>query len=413
MVSQNILRKYAQLAVVMGSNVQPGQTLMIQADTDSNYFVRLCVEEAYKAGAKEVLVEWNDQLTSRIHYDHASTETLKEVKSYILDKTQYWMDNKICRLNVYSPIPGLLEGVDPQKIQEVAIAQMAPKVRQEFKQFSMANKTQWCLISIPNKQWAEKCFPNETCEKAIELLWHSILSAVHVNEDNDPISVWVEHNKVLHAHNEALNNFNFKSLHFKNSKGTDLEVGLVKDHIWCGGSEISQNGVEFNPNMPTEESFTMPDRERVYGRVYSTKPLNYGGVLIDEFWLEFNDGKVVDFDAKENRETLARLLDFDEGSRHIGEIALISDDSPISNSKVLFYNTLFDENASCHMALGAAYPMNVKGGLQMNEEELFEAKANRSSQHEDFMFGSSDMEIIGETYDKEMIQVFKDGNFVF
>ncbi len=412
MTTNELKRKYAQLIVQVGSNVQKGQRLVIHSDVESYEFTRLCVEEAYKAGAKEVIVEWNDQKSGRLDYEYMDLETLQEVKPYTLEKLRWYMDEMVARLNVYTPNPGLLEGIDPEKIQKTAIAQMKPEVRQEFKRFSMNNVTQWCLASIPSVDWAKKVFPDKEEDEAVKAMWESILYAVRVSEDKDPIQEWKEHNKTLHSNNKKLNDYNFKSLHFKNSKGTDLVVGLVKDHIWSGGAETASNGVVFNPNMPTEESFTMPDRNHVDGRVYSMMPLNYGGVLIDEFYLEFKDGKVVDFDAKENKESLARLLDFDEGSRHIGEIALISYDSPISNLDILFYNTLFDENASCHMALGAAYPMNIKGGHDMSVEELMKHGGNTSSQHVDFMFGSSDLEITGLTYDGKEVEVFKEGNFV-
>lgn len=413
MVTQELKREYAKLAVTVGSNIQPGQRLVLHSDVESAEFARLCVEEAYKAGAKEVILEWNDQILSRLHYEYQDIETLEEVKTYQLDKLTYFMDEKVARLNIYTPNPGILEGIDPEKIQKAAMAQMAPKQRQDFKRYSMNNVTQWSLVSIPSKAWSKKVFPELNEEEALEAMWKAILGSVRVEEGKDPVEAWNKHNQMLHAHNKLLNDYNFKSLHFKNSKGTDLVVGLVPNHVWCGGAETALNGVVFNPNMPTEESFTMPDRNHVDGRVYSTTPLNYGGVLIDEFWLEFKDGKVVDFDAKENRDSLQRLLDFDEGSRHIGEIALISYDSPISNLGILFYNTLFDENASCHMALGAAYPMNLKGGQSMSVEELQASGANTSSQHEDFMFGSEDMSITGLTQDDQVVDVFVNGNFVF
>jgi aminopeptidase len=214
------------------------------------------------------------------------------------------------------------------------------------------------------------------------------------------------------AHNKVLNDYNFKSLHFLNSLGTDLVVSLVDNHIWAGGGEESTKGVYFNPNVPTEENFTMPYKYGVNGKVVATKPLNYQGNLIEEFWLEFKDGKVVDFDAKAQKETLSNLINFDEGSSYLGEVALISHDSPISNSNILFFNTLFDENASCHLALGRAYPMNVKGGTTMTKEELLEAGSNLSMAHSDFMFGSACMNIVGTQQDGTKVQIFKNGNFV-
>ncbi|MFA5720044.1 MAG: aminopeptidase, partial [Acholeplasmataceae bacterium] len=221
-----------------------------------------------------------------------------------------------------------------------------------------------------------------------------------------------KHNKALKTHSTLLNEYNFKQLHFKNSLGTDLVVGLVKDHIWVGGGEVAANGVYFNPNIPTEETFTMPDKLVTSGKVVATKPLNYGGKLIEDFYLEFKDGKVVNYDAKKEKETLKNILTFDENASYIGEIALISHDSPINNTNILFYNTLFDENASCHMALGRAYPMNIKGGIGADIKDLEKRGYNNSMVHVDFMFGSPDLEITGLTYDGKKIKVFEKGNFV-
>ena len=223
---------------------------------------------------------------------------------------------------------------------------------------------------------------------------------------------WDVHTKRLHHNNQVLNDFNFKSLHFTSGLGTDLTVELVKNHIWAGGNEESTKGVIFNANMPTEENFSMPLKTGVNGIVYASKPLNYNGVLVKDFWLRFKDGKVVEYDAKEGLETLKSLVEYDEGSSYLGEVALVNYDSPISNSKILFMNTLFDENASCHLALGRAYPMNIKGGHEMSQEELDQAGSNNSMEHEDFMFGTSDMNIVGTRFDGSLVQVFKDGNFV-
>lgn len=410
---QDLKRKYAKLAVTVGANIQKGQRLLIHSDVTTADFTRLCIEEAYKAGAKEVIVDWNDQQASRIDYVNMDVEVLKEVKEHALARLEYLMHEGVARLNVLAPMPSVLEGVDANKIQQYMVAQSAPETRKKWRKYSMNNESQWSLAAVPNPIWAKQIFPQLDEEEGVAKLWDAVLKSVRVDEESDPIENWKKHNETLHAHNKMLNDYNFKSLHFKNSKGTDIVIGLVKNHVWAGGSEKALNGHVFNPNMPTEESFTMPDRLNVNGRVYATMPLNYNGVLIDEFWLEFKDGKVVDFDAKENKETLQNLLDFDEGSRHIGEIALISHDSPISNMGILFYNTLFDENASCHMALGAAYPMNIKGGSSMSSEELLENNANVSNVHSDFMFGSSDMSIVGLTQDDQEVDVFVDGNFVF
>jgi aminopeptidase len=260
--------------------------------------------------------------------------------------------------------------------------------------------------------WAKKVFPDMEEDKAEEALWDAIFKASRVTEDNDPVKEWNEHNARLIKHNKILNDFQFKALHFKNEIGTDLTVELVENHVWSGGQEEATTGTVFNPNIPTEENFTMPLKTGVNGKVVATKPLDYQGNLIEDFWLEFKDGKVVDYDAKEGKDNLKNLIEFDEGSSYLGEVALIGYDSPISQSNILFFNTLFDENASCHLALGRAYPMNIQGGTEMSKEELEKCGYNNSMAHVDFMFGSKDLDIVGETKDGKKVQIFKDGNFV-
>ena len=246
----------------------------------------------------------------------------------------------------------------------------------------------------------------------MDALWEAILFTSRI-EKGKTVDNWNKHNKEIHDHCVILNDYNFKSLHFKNSKGTDLKVGLIKDHKWEGGYDYaSGNGAAFNPNIPTEEVFTMPDRYHIDGKVVSTKPLSYAGNIISEFELTFKDGRVVEYHAKDNEEVLKNLLETDEGTKSLGEVALISYDSPISNSNILFFDTLFDENASCHLALGACYPTNVKDGTKMSREELYELGGNDSMEHVDFMFGSADLSVIGERYDGSLVTVFKDGNFI-
>jgi aminopeptidase len=404
------LRKYAQLAVRTGVNVQKGQTLVIQTTTDCNEFARLCVEEAYKAGAGYVFMRWNDDPISKITYTYADVERLEKIPSWLIDQYQSFMNEGACALSIYAPTPGLLAEIDPMKIQRVSVA--SQKALKSYREYMMGNKAQWSLVSVPTVAWAKKVFPELSDEEAVEKLWDAIFAAVRVDEENDAVADWAAHNARLAGYNKKLNDFDFKSLHFKNDLGTDLVVELVKHHHWAGGAELGQNGVVFNPNIPTEEAFTMPKKTGVNGTVVSTKPLNYQGRLVENFKLTFKDGAVVDFSAEKEEAALKNLLNVDEGSKYLGEVALISHNSPISNSGVLFLNTLFDENASCHLALGRAYPMNVKGGNDMNEEELLAAGANMSMEHVDFMFGSADMRIIGTRFDGSEVVVFDQGNFV-
>lgn len=410
MPSINRLQKYARLAVQSGVNLQKGQPLMISANTEVREFVRLVVDEAYAAGASDVKVRWNDEITAHSSYKYKTKEQLEEIPDYLVKEYEYYIEKGYGLIAVHATTPGLLADIDPEKLQAAAIAQN--KALKMWREHTMGNRTQWCVISIPTTAWALKVFPNQSETEAVESLWNAILSAVRVEEDNDPVSEWDTHTKRLQHNNKVLNDYNFKSLHFTSGLGTDLEVQLVPNHIWAGGNEESTKGVIFNANMPTEENFSMPLKTGVNGIVYASKPLNYNGVLIKDFYLKFVDGKVVEYDAKEGLETLKSLIEFDEGSSYLGEVALVNYDSPISNSGILFMNTLFDENASCHLALGRAYPMNIKGGHDMSQEELDKAGSNNSMEHEDFMFGTSDMNIVGTKQDGTKVQVFVDGNFV-
>ncbi|MFP4287413.1 MAG: aminopeptidase [Candidatus Izemoplasmataceae bacterium] len=410
MPKQSLIEKYAKLAVLIGVNVQKDQPVIIRATTEVAPLVRAITKEAYLAGAKSVSVDWSDDYVNRLGLEHMSVETLETVPEWVVNKTQHAVDENACFISITSPIPGLNAGIDPSKIQKASVARM--KKLSFFQTHMMGNRAQWSIVAAPNTVWAEKVFNNLKGDEAVEALWDAIFEACRVKEDNDPIAEWDKHNKTLSNHNKILNDYQFESLHFKNSLGTDLTVKLVENHIWAGGSEHSTKGVIFNPNIPTEETFTMPHKYGVNGKVVATKPLNYQGSLIEDFYLVFKDGKVVDYDAKKELGTLKSLIEFDEGSAYLGEVALISHDSPIQNSGILFLNTLFDENASCHLALGRAYPMNIQNGTSMEVKDLEKLGYNNSMAHSDFMFGSSDMSIVGKTKDGKEVQIFKDGNFV-
>lgn len=410
-MNEILLRKYARLAVRTGANIQPGQLLVINASVKDHEFAKMCAEEAYLAGAGEVLVDWSCEGLTLLSYTYCSIDTLTEIPDYIYDKRKYAQDKGCAYLLIASETPGLLADIDPEKIQASYIAAM--KKLKPLQEYTLASHGQWSVIAVPSVGWAKKVFPDKTEEDAVKSLWEAILMTVRIDEENDPVVEWNKHNEKLSRYCEILNDYNFEKLHFESSNGTDLYVGLVKNHLWKGGSGLTTKGIVFNPNMPTEEVFSMPDKNNVHGKVVATKPLSYSGKLIENFWFEFKDGKVVNHGAEKELETLTNLLDTDEGSRRIGEVALISYDSPISLSNILFYNTLFDENASCHLALGQAYPDNVKGGTEMTEEQLTEAGANASMNHVDFMFGSEDMKITGIKADGEEVAVFEKGNFVF
>ncbi len=405
-----LLKKLAKLAVKVGANVQTGQTVVLRSNSESSELAREVVRAAYEVGARKVIIDWNDEFVTKYAYEHQDDETLKEVPDYIVSKNQYYVDQNACFISITSPMPGLNKDIDSKKVQMAGIA--SQQKLGFVREYTMGNKAQWTIIGASNKIWATKVFPDLPEDEAVEALWDAIFAASRVTLDNDPIEDWKNHNKLLRAHADLLNNYNFKELHFKNSLGTDLVVGLVDNHIWAAGGEVAANGFYFNPNIPTEEAFTMPHKFMTQGKVVATKPLNYNGKLIENFSIEFDQGKVVNFQAEKEVEALESILNFDDNARYIGEIALISHDSPISNTNILFYNTLYDENASCHMALGRAYPMNIKNGIGADVKDLEPKGYNNSMVHVDFMFGSSDMEITGITQDGKKIKVFENGNFI-
>ncbi len=405
-----LLEKYAKLIVEVGANVQKNQMVVVEAPTDTKELTRLIVKAGYNAGAKGVLVLWSDPYVSRYDYEGKSIENLELVPEWEINRMKYLIENNGCLISVSSPVPEVNKGVDPIKMQRAGIAKM--KSLKFVQEYMMENHTQWTMAAAPNKAWAKKVFPNIDEEEAVETLWEAILNSSHVTENNDPIKEWEDHNRRLLSRNKKLNDFQFDSLHFKNGLGTDLRIKLVENHIWAGGGETTTKGVYFNPNIPTEENFTMPDKFGAEGKVFATKPLDYQGNQIENFWLEFKEGKVVNYYAEKKLETLKNILEFDEGSVRLGEVALISYNSPINKTGILFFNTLFDENASCHLALGRAIPWNIKGGTAMTPDELTAAGGNLSMLHIDLMFGSKDMQVEGIQKEGKKVVIFKDGDFV-
>ena len=407
---ESLLKEFAHLAVEVGVNVQPGQLLVINAPIVAKDLVEMIAKRAYEVGAGRVMVNWQDDFSSKLFYEYASDERLTEVPEFTIERLKYIVAEKGAVISITSPNPEILKDVDPKKIALASNAS-APKYK-FYSEHMMASKSQWSIIAYPNEAWAHKVFPELNKGEAVEKLLEAILYTSRVDANSDAVENWKNHMHNLDVHNQILNDYNFKSLHFKNSLGTDLDIELVENHIWAGGGELSGDGIFFVPNIPTEENFTMPHNQKINGTVVSTKPLNVRGKVIPEFKLTFKDGRVVDFEAKEEYETLKTLLETDEGSKSLGEVALVSYDSPISNLNILFYNTLFDENASCHLALGNAYSMNIKNGTNMTEEELKKFGYNVSNIHVDFMFGSRDMEIVGTTHTGEKVTIFRKGNFV-
>ena len=410
MTNDILLEKLAELAVKVGANDQKEQLVAINSSKDISQNLSCIYTRRQPDGAKKVYVNWRDEYVSKYGLINRSEESLKEVPEYLVDRYKHFIKEKGCAISIVSPIPDLNKDVPSNKLQVSGLA--FSEALTFYYDHMMSSKSQWSIIAAPNKIWAEKVFPSLKGDEAVNKLWNAILEASRITLDNDPIAEWNAHNERLLKHNKVLNDYNFDTLYFKNSLGTDISVKLVQDHIWAGGGEYTPEGILFNPNIPTEENFTMPHKYGVNGKVVATKPLNYQGKLIEDFWLEFKEGKVVNFDARVNKDALDNLINFDEGSSYLGEIALISYDSPISNSGILFYNTLFDENASCHMALGRAYTINLVDGPNLSKEELKEKGYNNSMSHSDFMFGSKDLSVYGVTDDGKKVEIFRDGDFI-
>lgn len=405
----NILKNYGKLAIKMGVNIQKDDLLVITAPIETTDFARIMAKEAYDLGAKDVIIHYTDQKFTKIRLENSSIETILDVPEWLAESYNYYARNGAAFVSISASDPDGLKGVSVEKIGSYQKGRSL--ALKDYYESTMSNKCRWCVLSIPTVAWAKKVFPTDSEDVATEKLWNAIASATRVDLI-DPIEEWNSHNKNLSEKISFLNNNNFKSLHIKNSKGTNLVVELPKGHLWAGGSEEDVNGIPFNANVPTEEVFTLPKKTGVNGTVYSSKPLSYSGNLINNFSLTFKDGKVVNFTAKEGYEVLRQLLDSDEGSKYLGEIALVPWDSPISNSNLIFYNTLFDENAACHLALGRAYPC-LKDADKLTKDQLTSLGVNDSLIHVDFMIGTEDLNVTGLTYSDEEVQIFTNGNWAF
>lgn len=406
------LEKYAKLLISVGINAQPGQTLVIRCPVDKAAFARMLVSEAYRVGVREVVMRWGDQFISRETYLHAADEIFDTYRQWQADEMNTLAREGAAFLSIDSSDPDGMAGIDHSRMVRQSRV-FGPAVR-EYREMQMADKVQWCIAALPEANWAKKMFPGLPEDEAMARLMDAICATMRITADNDPAAAWRAHNAALNERKAKLTAFNFKSLHYVNSLGTDLVIELPENHYWDGGNSVSAKGVPFNANMPTEEIFTAPKRDGVNGRVVSTKPFDVGGEIIPRFAFTFKDGKIVGVEAEDphHRELLEAEIALDEGASYLGEVALVPYDSPISRMDVLFYDTLFDENASCHLAFGASYP-NVRGGADMTEEQRREAGLNQSITHEDFMVGSKDLSIVGTTHDGREIPVFVDGNFAF
>ncbi|HFC9213880.1 TPA: aminopeptidase [Enterococcus faecium] len=402
-----LLKKYARLIAETGVATEKGHTVVLQISVDQAPLARLITQEAYKLGAAEVIVQWTDDQIQREFLLHAATDRIENVPQSKIDQADEWLEKGASRISVVSADPDAFAGVDSQRVASYQAA--AGKALMNLRKATQANKVSWTVVAAAGKQWAAKVFPDLPEEEQVDALWDQIFKTTRVYEE-DPVLAWKKHDEKLAKKAEELNQEQFSALHYT-APGTDIIIGLPKNHLWEGAGSYNARGKKFMANMPTEEVFTAPYSHRVDGYISSTKPLSYAGTIISGMKFTFKDGKVVDFSAEQGEDVLAKLLDTDEGARRLGEVALVPDPSPISQSGIIFFNTLFDENASNHLALGSAYAFSVKGGTEMSDEELAEAGLNRSQTHVDFMVGSDKMDIDGIREDGSTVPIFRNGDW--
>lgn len=407
---QNRIKNFAKLAIEVGINVQPGEDVLITSPVESPELARLMTEAAYEAGARNVSIDWIDYPISRMTYQYQDIETLSEVPDYQVEKTRYQIAEKRSnRISISAADPDMFAGLDEEKISK-AVRERSLKMK-EFVKYTMNDIVSWLVISVPTRKWAQKVFPSLDEQAAYDKLWEVILDVSRVADSwEETKSNWENHLAILNEKARFLNEHQFDKVHYQSSNGTDLVVELPKNHIWMSAGSNNEKDDAFVPNIPTEEVFTAPYKKGVNGRLVATKPLVYNGVVINDFEFTFKDGAVVDFKAAEGEATLQQMLDSDPNARYLGEIALVPHHSPISDSGILFYNTLFDENASCHFALGKAYPTNVEGATELADDELESVGLNDALIHEDFMVGAPDLSIKAYKGD-EVYDIFVDGNW--
>ncbi|MCI8589754.1 MAG: aminopeptidase [Clostridiales bacterium] len=408
MIKKGLLRKYAQLIVKVGVNLQKGQSAVILAEADQHEFVTYVVDECYKAGAAEVRVEWSFQPITKLHYRHQSVKTLSHVPDWVEAKHKENADRLPCMIHILSEDPDGLNGINRSKLQKSQQARY--QVLKPYRD-AMENKYPWTIAAVPSAKWAKKVFPGCRTSTAIEKLYNAIFETVHITEQNDPIAAWGSHNQTFKERCDKLNALHLDRLTYKSANGTDFTVWLIPQAKWEGGGETTLSGHYFNPNMPTEEIFTAPMAGKAEGTLVATKPLSYYGEIIDDFAITFTNGEASSWTAKTGADALTKMIESDEGAKRLGEVALVPFNSPINNQNLLYYNTLFDENASCHFALGDGYTNLIQGYENMTKEELRDIGVNESMIHVDFMVGAADLTITGYTKENTAVPIFKQGNF--
>lgn len=403
------LKRYAKLLAKVGINPKKGQWVIVYPELDQPEFTEWVVEELYRAGAGKVTVQWAHQPISKLKYKYEKEEVLSETAGWEVERLKLYTKELPAMLYLLSEDPDGLSGIDQDKATRIRIARS--KVSKPYHD-AMDNHYQWCIAAVPGKAWAKKVFPDLQVNRAVEALWDAILKASRA-DGSDPVREWARHNDNIASRCDYLNKLGLIALEYKAGNGTDFRVGLMNESLFLGGGETTLEGRYYNPNIPSEEIFTSPKAGDAEGIVYSTKPLSYQGELIEDFSVRFEKGKVVEVKAKKNQELLEKMISMDEGAAMLGECALIADDSPINNAGILYYNTLFDENASCHLALGKGFANCVRGYEELSQEELAKLGLNDSMIHVDFMIGCKDMQITGITAKGERVAIFKDGNWAF
>ena len=408
-MKKSVLKKYAKLIATCGINVQKGQEVIVNAAVDQAPLVKEIVEACYKRGAKLVTVEWGCSEVTKVGYKYMSVETMTNIPQWQIEKMKHRVEVIPARIHIASGSPDAMKGVDQKKLAQVSMKTypiMKPYIDQ------IDNKDQWCIAGAASPEWAKKVFPDLPKKKAVEKLWEAILYTSRIWDD--PVAEWKKHNANLREKCAKLNSLGLVELQYKSSNGTDFKVGLLPNANFLGGSEFALgSNIEFNPNVPSEECFTSPRKGAAEGLVVATKPLSYQGELIENFSIRFENGKAVEVHAEKGEELLKQMISMDENAGYLGEVALIPYDSPINNTGILFYNTLYDENASCHLALGRGFTNCIKDYDKYTNEELHNMGINSSMIHVDFMIGSEDMDIVGIKEDGTTVQIFKNGNWAF
>ena len=405
-----MIEKYAKLIVRQGVNLQPGQELVIDSSIECYELVRAVAKEAYLACAKDVIVLYSDEKITRLRYENCPVEHFETIPQYLVELRNQYALKHAAILTITSNDPEGLKGIDPMKLQTWSKAyHQACKTFYDHLDLGI---DRWCIVGAPSQAWANKVFPDMSDEEAIDALWKAIFKVTRCDQE-DPIEAWNEHRRSFEKRIKILNESHIKSLHYTNQLGTDLTIEMNKGYLFAGGGNYTTDGIYSFPNMPTEEIFSTPYKYGVNGVVYSSMPLNYNGNIIDEFSMTFENGRIVDYQAKVGYDVLKSIIETDEGSHYLGEMALVPYQSPINQLGILFYNTLFDENASCHLAIGKGFGECIENGLQMTKEEQLEKGVNDSLTHVDFMIGTSDLSIEALLENGETLKVFENGNFAF